>query len=70
KSPFPISSLLGMKLPTGSDGFDEIRAMGFAQGRVNRSSTTVAKAEGELNVEKYGSILRAGGLVGVRGAQD
>jgi len=68
KSPFPISSLLGMKLPTGSDGFDEIRAMGFAQGRVNKSSTAVAKAEGVLNVEKYGSILRAGGLVGVRGA--
>lgn len=68
KSPFPLSSLLGMRLPTGSDGFDEIRAMGFAQGRVNKSSTAVARAEGELNVEKYGSILRAGGLVGVRGA--
>jgi hypothetical protein len=68
KSPFPMSSLLGMRLPTGSDGFDEIRAMGFAQGRVNKSSTAVAKAEGKLNVEKYGSILRAGGLVGVRGA--
>lgn len=68
KSPFPISSLLGMRLPTGSDGFDEIRAIGFAQGRVNKSSTAVARAEGELNVEKYGSILRAGGLVGVRGA--
>jgi hypothetical protein len=63
-----MSSLLGMRLPTGSDGFDEIRAMGFAQGRVNKSSTAVAKAEGKLNVEKYGSILRAGGLVGVRGA--
>ena len=68
KSPFPMSSLLGMRLPTGSDGFDEIRAMGFAQGRVNKSSTTVARAEGKLKVDKYGSILRAGGLVGVRGA--
>jgi hypothetical protein len=68
RSPFPMSSLLGMRLPTGSDGFDEIRAMGFAQGRVNKSSTGVARAEGKLNVEKYGSILRAGGLVGVRGA--
>lgn len=68
KSPYPLSSLLGMRLPTGSDGFDEIRAMGFAQGRVNRSSTAVARAEGELDVAKYGAILRAGGLVGVRGA--
>lgn len=68
KSPFPMSSLLGSRLPTGSDGFSEIRAMGFAQGRVNRSSTGIARAEGELDVEKYGSILRAGGLVGVRGA--
>ncbi|MGK6319605.1 hypothetical protein [Sphingomonas sp. DT-204] len=68
KSPFPMSSLLGQKLPTGSDGFDEIRAMGFAQGRVNTSSTQVARAEGELDVKRYGSILRSGGLVGVRGA--
>ncbi len=35
--------------------------MGFAQDASTDSSTTVAKAEGELNVEKYGSILRAGG---------
>lgn len=68
KSPFPLSSLLGLKLPTGSDGFDEIRALGFAQGRVNTSSTKVAHAEGELDVKRYGSILRSGGLVGVRGA--
>jgi hypothetical protein len=68
KSPFPMSSLLGQKLPMGSDGFDEIRAMGFAQGRVNTSSTQVARAEGELDVKRYGSILRSGGLVGVRGA--
>jgi hypothetical protein len=68
KSPFPLSSLLGEKLPTGSDGFDEIRAMGQAQGRVNKSSTQVAKAEGVLDVSRYGSILRSGGLVGLRGA--
>ncbi|MGK6355782.1 hypothetical protein ACMGDH_11235 [Sphingomonas sp. DT-207] len=68
KSPFPTSSLLGQKLPTGSDGFDEVRAMGFAQGRINMSSTRVANAEGVLDVKRYGSILRSGGLVGVRGA--
>ena len=68
RSPFPLGSLLGRKLPTGSDGFDEIRAMGLAQGRVNASSTRVARAEGVLDVERYGSILRSGGLVGVRGA--
>lgn len=68
KSPFPLSTLLGRKLPTGSDGFDELRAMGFAQGRVNKSSTMVAQAEGVLDVKRYGSILRSGGLVGVRGA--
>lgn len=68
RSPYPMSPLLGMRLPTGSDGFDEIRAMAQAQGRVNRSSTAVASAQGELDVETYGSILRAGGIVGVRGA--
>lgn len=68
RTPFPMSSLLGMRLPTGSDGFDEIRAMAQAQGRVNQSSTRVAEAQGELDVQKYGSILRAGGLVGIRGA--
>ena len=68
RSPFPLGSLLGQKLPTGSDGFDMIRAMGQAQGRVNKSSTQVAKAEGVLDVSHYGSILRSGGLVGLRGA--
>jgi hypothetical protein len=68
RSPFPAGSLLGKRLPTGSDGFSLIRAEAFAQGRVNKSSTKVARAEGTLNVEKYGSILRSGGLVGVRGA--
>jgi hypothetical protein len=67
ESPFPLSALLGRKLPTGSGGFDEIRATGFAQGRVNVSSTGVARAEGILDVERYGSILRSGGLVGLRG---
>lgn len=68
KTPFPLGTLLGRRLPTGSDGFDEIRAMGFAQGRVNKSSAQVAQAEGVLNVQRYGAILRSGGLVGVRGA--
>lgn len=68
KSPFPMGSLLGKRWVTGSDGFSEIRALGFAQGRVNQSSTKVAHAEGQLDVKKYGSILRSGGLVGVRGA--
>lgn len=68
ESPFPVAPLLGNRLPTGSTGFSEIRAEAFAQGRVNNSSTKVAQAEGSLNVQKYGSILRSGGLVGVRGA--
>jgi hypothetical protein len=68
KSPYPVSQMLGSRLPTGSDGFSEIRAQGFAQGRVNKASTRVARAEGSLEVIRYGGILRAGGLVGVRGA--
>jgi hypothetical protein len=68
RSPFPRGSLLGRKLPTGSDGFSELRATGFAQGRVNRSSAQVAQAEGVLDVKRYGAILRSGGLIGVRGA--
>lgn len=67
-TPYPIGSLLGRKLPTGSDGYSEIRAEGFAQGRVNKASARVARAEGTLNVVRYGSVLRSGGLVGVRGA--
>ncbi len=68
KSPYPASQMLGSRLPTGSDAFSEIRAQSFAQGRVNKASTRVARAEGSLEVIRYGSILRAGGLVGVRGA--
>jgi hypothetical protein len=67
-SPYPVSQMLGLRLPSGSDGFSEIRAESFAQGRVNKASTRIASAEGRLDVPRYGSILRAGGLVGVRGA--
>lgn len=66
--PYPIGSLLGSKLPTGSDGYSEIRAEGLAQGRVNKASTRIAKAEGALSVVRYGAILHSGALVGVRGA--
>jgi hypothetical protein len=67
-SPYPASQMLGSRLPSGSDAFSEIRAESFAQGRVNKASTRIASAEGSLDVPRYGSILRAGGLVGVRGA--
>lgn len=67
-SPFPSSSMLGSRQLRNSEGFSLLRAMALAQGRVNLSSTRVARAEGEIDVVRYGSLLRPARLVGVRGA--
>ena len=42
--------------------------MGRAQGMTDRSTDAVLTAKGEVDTSRYGSVLQARGLVGVRGA--
>jgi len=67
-TPYPDGAMLRARQPRGGEGYSLIRAEALAQGRVNRAGNRVARAEGELEVVTYGSVLRAGTLVGVRGA--
>jgi hypothetical protein len=48
-------------------GVNATQALARAQGTTERGSDTV-KVEGELDAGRYGGVLRARGLVGVRGA--
>jgi hypothetical protein len=48
-------------------GVNASQALARAQGTTERASDTV-KVEGELDAGRYGGVLRARGLVGVRGA--
>lgn len=50
------------------EGMDPIQAETVAQSMVNESTDNVLTATGELDVLRYGSVLSAPGLVGVRGA--
>jgi hypothetical protein len=50
-----------------SDGLDEIQAYAQAQAETDRSVDAVVQANGELDVLRYGDILNARDLVGVRG---
>ena len=49
-------------------GSSWIEAQAYAQSRTNRSTADVVTAEGSLDVLRYGDILSAPGIVGVRGA--
>jgi hypothetical protein len=49
-------------------GMDPIQAYMVAQGMVNQSVDKVLTATGEVDVLRYGSLLTAPGLVGLRGA--
>jgi hypothetical protein len=49
-------------------GLDVAQAEVLAQAIVDRSTDDVVTASGELDTFRYGSLLRARGLVGVRGA--
>lgn len=51
----------------GAEGMTYAQARALAQGRTDGSSQRTVVAEGELDTLSYGSILRAAGLVGVRG---
>lgn len=49
-------------------GSDYVQALALAQGRLERSTNEVLTGSGEVDVLKYDGVLRARGLVGVRGA--
>jgi hypothetical protein len=49
-------------------GLDEIQALAQAQGMTDRSVDAVVEASGEVDPLRYGDILSARDLVGVRGA--
>jgi hypothetical protein len=51
-----------------NDGLDEIQAFAQAQAATDRSVDTVVQASGEVQVLRYGDVLNARDLVGVRGA--
>ncbi|MGZ3458109.1 MAG: hypothetical protein ACXU86_06330 [Archangium sp.] len=50
------------------EGMDPMQAYVVAESMVNQSTDQVVTATGEVDVLRYGSILSAPGLVGVRGA--
>jgi hypothetical protein len=54
-------------LPDGTEG-GMAGAMARAQGMVDTASDNVVTAQGELDVARYGRLLRPRGVVGVRGA--
>jgi hypothetical protein len=49
-------------------GMDDIQAYGAAQAITDQSTDNVLTATGELDTLRYGSMLSARNLVGVRGA--
>jgi hypothetical protein len=51
-----------------NDGLDEIQAFAQAQAATDRSVDNVVQVSGEVNVLRYGDVLNARDLVGVRGA--
>ena len=51
-----------------SSGLNVVAAMGRAQAATDRSTDAVVSAKGRLDVLRYGGVLKARGLVGVRGA--
>jgi hypothetical protein len=55
------------KLLTDAGGLTAAQARALAQGRTDTSALQTVVAEGELDALAYGGILRAAGLVGVRG---
>jgi hypothetical protein len=57
------SSLMGP-----ASGLSYAQALARAQARVNASSNQTIAAEGQLDTARYGGILQARSLVGVRGA--
>ncbi len=58
---------VGVKLPTGDAGGDIARAYALAAAEAERSTHAALTASGELDVGRYGAVLRARAPVDVRG---
>lgn len=56
------------QLADTSSGVDAVQALARAQAATDRSTDAVVTAKGRLDVLRYGSVLKAHRLVGVRGA--
>jgi len=59
--------LAGTRAYQAGGGRSVTQAMAEAQGETD-ASTDIVKVEGELNIGRYGRLLKARGLVGLRGA--
>lgn len=57
-------------LPVPIAGLNQAQARAIAQGMTDRASDQVVTAKGELRVTRYGQLLRARRLVGLRGCGD
>jgi hypothetical protein len=58
---------VGLKRMESSEKGNVIAALGRATGEVFRANRAAATASGELDVARYGNVLAARSLVGVRG---
>jgi hypothetical protein len=65
--PFELSSVRTTQL-TGIEGLTYAQAFARAQSITNKSMDNVLTATGEADATRYGDVLEARGLVGVRGA--
>ena len=68
QSPFLVNQPFVKKERLTYKGTDAVEAYLQSQSRVDQSADSVVSVQGTLNVPKYGDILRAPGIVGLRGA--
>jgi hypothetical protein len=68
QSPFLVNQPYLKKERLKYEGTDAIEAYVQSQAKVDKSAESVVSANGTLNALKYGDILRAPGIVGLRGA--
>jgi len=67
---FKSFSKIRKEIPKDIDGLSYAEAFARAQGQTDKSVDDVVVATGEINSLKYGKVLEARGIVGVRGVGD
>ena len=68
QSPFLVNQPFVKKEHLNFTGTDAVEAYLQTQSKVDQSADSVVSVQGTLNVPKYGDILHAPGIVGLRGA--
>lgn len=68
QSPFLVNQPFVKKERMKYDGSDSVEAYLQTQSQVDQSADSVVSVQGTLNVPRYGDILYAPGIVGLRGA--